>query len=310
MLTAIKNDARLVNEKYVYLLGQVYFSAIQINSSNITYPVFDGTIAFSSAAQNTNLTDEVWAAWLNADQTKFPGSRVGPLSRSFWFLAEGLLAIAKGLLNYTVIYPDYNISSINGTRLHEITKSLSYQGVSGQVQFDANGDRKALCNIYNLRHSDPNAYDSKSAEISLIQQYSPFSNSFTKYMDVYHYNGSKVTPRAATCPCAKNGQCLTLGNECTCNDGWDGVLCDVFVGHDKKDLIVAIVVPVFSLIAGLIAAFLIYRRKRALYVKEIRNKQRSDIPRSSIVLGKRIGRGASGEVYSASFRGTEEQFPK
>lgn len=40
-----------------------------------------------------------------------------------------------------------------------------------------------------------------------------------------------------------------------------------------------------------------YKKKRALIVKEISDKQRSDIPRSSIKLGQRIGRGASGEVY-------------
>lgn len=40
-------------------------------------------------------------------------------------------------------------------------------------------------------------------------------------------------------------------------------------------------------------------------LKDISARQRSDIPRSELKLGEQIGRGASGAVYKATFRGTE-----
>lgn len=50
---------------------------------------------------------------------------------------------------------------------------------------------------------------------------------------------------------------------------------------------------------------IIYRRNRRLLVRQVAEKQKSIIPRGDLVLHNRIGRGASGEVVKASFRGTD-----
>lgn len=46
------------------------------------------------------------------------------------------------------------------------------------------------------------------------------------------------------------------------------------------------------------------KRRKELF-KEVKDKQRSDLPRGDLKLMHRIGRGASGEVMKGLFRGTE-----
>jgi hypothetical protein len=52
-------------------------------------------------------------------------------------------------------------------------------------------------------------------------------------------------------------------------------------------------------------ALLYYRKRRAELVKDVADRQRSQINRTDIKFQERIGRGASGEVFKALFRGTE-----
>ena len=48
-----------------------------------------------------------------------------------------------------------------------------------------------------------------------------------------------------------------------------------------------------------------YKWRREQLIKDLAQRQRSDINRTEIKLLDRIGRGASGAVYKALFRGTE-----
>jgi serine/threonine protein kinase len=50
---------------------------------------------------------------------------------------------------------------------------------------------------------------------------------------------------------------------------------------------------------------LYFNRRRKQMLKDLTDRQRSNIPRNEIKLMDRIGRGASGTVYKAMFRGTE-----
>ena len=55
----------------------------------------------------------------------------------------------------------------------------------------------------------------------------------------------------------------------------------------------------------LFAALYSYRKRRAELVRDVANRQKSQINKNDLKLQERIGRGASGEVFKASFRGTE-----
>lgn len=59
-------------------------------------------------------------------------------------------------------------------------------------------------------------------------------------------------------------------------------------------------------------ALLYYIRNRRRYFNKIgiESKQNSEIPYSEISFGTKIGRGASGEVFKATWRGTEVCGPK
>lgn len=66
-----------------------------------------------------------------------------------------------------------------------------------------------------------------------------------------------------------------------------------------------IIAVVVVMVVGFAIGIIVYRRKRYQLVKEVVDKQRSNISRSDLQMKERIGRGASGEVFKANFRGTE-----
>lgn len=303
LLASMKTDGRLVNKDYVYLIGQVYFLG-WYQSKTLNATVFDGSIVFAPAIDTGPLPMDLWHRYQQSDPATFPGNRVTFPSTTYWSLSEGLYSFAYGLQEYLNRYPSTNLSKgVNGSIYYSILRNLSYTGVSGRVKFDSNGDRLAICNIYTVRQPDLGT-NTFNANVSIAMVYSPFDESFTQVSPIMFYGSRKDTPRDIACPCVF-GTCVGSTSKCNCDTDYSGDTCSVYTGKSSTSLIIAIVIPVIFAIGGLFGAFAYYRRKNARIVKEIAEKQRSDIPRSAIKLGTRIGRGASGEVFTALFRGTE-----
>eukprot|EP00026_Physarum_polycephalum_P001822 Phypoly_transcript_01825.p1 GENE.Phypoly_transcript_01825~~Phypoly_transcript_01825.p1 ORF type:complete len:934 (+),score=138.65 Phypoly_transcript_01825:235-3036(+) len=105
------------------------------------------------------------------------------------------------------------------------------------------------------------------------------------------------------CPKCSNGDCV-VDVGCVCHSGWQGSYCDVKKKSNTAET-AGISVAAVVMAAALIAGLLVYRRQRRALVKQVAEKQRSNINRSDLTLQVRIGRGASGEVFKGTFRGTE-----
>lgn len=251
------------------------------------------------------LYDAYRAYWITVNRTAWPGNIAGiPQAYTSYALFGFDAVYTVALALHNMIERGIDVNTVANEKILYEMRNLTFNGTSGFVSFDSNGDRIGNFGIRLMTKAAP----------EIIEMFSAATGKFTRWNYNINYtyaNGLQTPPYDSPffCPCV-HGTCEGRNPTCYCEAGWSGETCNIMEKQgsekDSTPLIAGIVAPVaFAAIAGAIISYYIYNKKRKQFVKEMVDKQRSDVPRSDIQLGKRIGRGASGEVFTAQFRGTE-----
>lgn len=232
--------------------------------------------------------------WKNLNKTIYPGGAASPGSQ--WFPYDTVYTYAYALdylMKSGIPFP-----SITFTDILRAIPFVNFYGASGQVSYDANRDyiaKNGYTVIQSINYTS-NYYLSVSVAVN---------GTFNNSVPFRFFNGSLEAPNPGYCPICINGRCNRY-SICVCDLEWQGDYCNVPIVYGKSENTIQWVLPIIGgiLILSLIA-IIYYRRRREQLVKDLAKRQRSDFNRGEIKLLDRIGRGASGAVYKAVFRGTE-----
>lgn len=296
------NTAGLVGNStgniYIAMYAITYtFSGNQASYNTVKYPFMQGVVGLTTRGPVPGeLYTYLNETWNEANTTIFPGSR--PNAGSYWYQADAILTYAYALDE--LIKEGWDFDSINGTTLMAQIVKSNFSGVTGQVYFDQNYDRVGDYVWYNFgpttaSFSTPVAYYSAATGTTIFQP----------DQELIFYGNTH--PVDGYCPCL-NGVC-NAEDVCVCNSGWTGTSCDLSVGGSSgfktEDLIIVIVIPVGVAIIIIIGSAKFLKYKRSKMIKDMSDKNRAIIRREDLLLQDRIGRGAAGEVFKASFRSSE-----
>lgn len=214
-----------------------------------------------------------------------------------WYYYDALMTVVYSLDN--LLKNGTSLSEINGTTHMEAIGKLQFVGVTGNVSFDSNLDREGYYNWFNFGTT------TEQNQVP-VGSYSYQEDTTTITGDIILY-GNATTAVDGVCECYQ-GTCDD-NDVCHCNSGYSGDTCSVYVsnsgGFPSKYIAVVVVLPVFFIVLICVGAVQYGRIKRNKAIKDVSDRQRSVIKREDLTLNNVLGRGASGVVHKAMFRGTE-----
>lgn len=263
--------------------------------ANGQYRYLDSMFGFGSGLPSGPDYEAIMAFWKTRNITQYSGISLNP-----YYCIDSVLSYVYAydrLLNSGMPF-----DAINGTILLGELMNHSYPGVTGEVVIDSVGNRLGQFEIYNYYNfSNPD-----NSTFSHVASYSVVTQEFVQLADFYFpgFAAGVIPPDGPyTCAVCLHGTCVeNVG--CVCNEGYSGISCDV---KNKGDtVIIPWLVPLLVVIvASAIGVYFFYKKKRSQLVRQVAEKQRSIILRSDLTLLFRIGRGASGEVWKGTYRGTD-----
>lgn len=213
-----------------------------------------------------------------------------------WYYYDAVMTMARAVQK--VLDQGYTLNTMNGTVLMNAIIKTNFTGATGDISLDSNLDRVGEFQWLRFTTnrtitSTPIAYYSSLTAVTSIV--TPFS----------YYNGVTYVSDGV-CNCF-HGTCNN-NDTCVCTDGYSGPTCNLFVndsGFGTKNTILVVVLPLFALSVLLAGSIQYSRFKRRKIIKEVSERQHSNISREDIVLNQAIGRGAAGIVFKGMLRGTE-----
>lgn len=269
------------------------------------YPMGDGSFILVPIRITVTPYSEFYSnGWHGSDSDVFPGTKEG----TYWSTTIDAATIIASSVE-SLVSDGYSADDVNGTMLHQRMLNICHPSYSGEFRFNADADRDLNFALYNIIFGKNGTYNT-----SLVGMYNTTEASLLFYpTPVLYFNHSSVLPVnvkrfSDMCSfrlCHFRGNC-TSDAKCVCDPGFVGPYCENMVEGFGSRTIVAWAVPLCIVVLGFVVGmFLFQKRRKATLLKGIAEKQRSEIPRNDIKLLERIGRGASGQVSKAMFRGTE-----
>jgi serine/threonine protein kinase/ABC-type branched-subunit amino acid transport system substrate-binding protein len=266
------------------------------NPSTKPNPLLDGVFGFGYGMPQGPVYDELLAYWQSKNV-----SQNNVASYNLWYYMDIVLAFAHAYDN--LLKAGTPFASITGKTVFNQILKQNFTGVTGDVTLDSNGDRVGSYEVWNWLGNM-----TVPAGLVHVGHWDVLTQTYTKLNNYTFFGNSQVVPpdRPYMCPACQHGTCVEYVG-CVCDPNYSGIICDVYVknSNNKNDIIISVVVVVVVVSIILVIVAMVYRRNRRRLVRSVAEKQKSIIPRGDLVLKDRIGRGASGEVYKALFRGTE-----
>lgn len=213
-----------------------------------------------------------------------------------WYYFDTVLTIATALKD--VLSAGFTLNTMNGTNLMDAIKKVSLTGVTGNISLDSNLDRRGEFQWLNFGLN-------QSQNPIPVAMYSDISES-TTIVKPFTYYGGATTVSDGACSCF-HGEC-NENDVCVCSEGYSGSTCSTLIvggGLSTRDIVLIAVFPAVALVALVFGVIRYNRYKRVRMIKDVTERQRSNIDRDDITLHQAIGRGAAGVVFKGVLRGSE-----
>lgn len=296
------------------LFGPDYLYILTTNS----LPIFQDTgaefllgslVTSVASVIKSDYSDMVLQEWQQADNTSFPGSRQPRSWQSFDAVNTFAIALNKLLLR------GRTPATISGMDLLTLIVNSTNETMTGSYTFNKQNDRIGVYQIFNIRRNVSDSYLIATVDYLANQSSQNFAN-FANLANVTFFNGSTENPvyvyrwweHCSVEGCNNHGRCA-LNGSCICWENYTGSHCETSLlqggALTAKDIAPWVVPVGVFLIAVFIAGYMFHKRRHAQLVKQVSERQGSEVTRAEFKLYQRIGRGASGDVYKALFRGTE-----
>lgn len=296
MLAAMAK-ANLYGPDFMYILNHDMTRGVLGNlAPAAAHPLLQGSFLFFPVDGRGTMHSQLIANWGTLNRTVYPGALPAPTSQ--WFVYDAVYAYAHALHN--ILKAGVPFASVNHTDILKTVYNVSFMGASGQVAFDKNRDYVSHngFTVFNLLNAT-------SLNFSTASMYSPVTKKFTQLIPYLFWGLSSQNPNPGFCRLCVYGTC-NAASQCVCNPGYKGEFCTDEIHKSNMGDLLKWVIPVIAVVVlAAFATVFYFKHRREQLVKKLAEQQRSDIARSEIKILDRIGRGASGCVYKAVFRGTE-----
>lgn len=177
------NTTGLIGRNYLYIYTPIFQRSIASVNSVILRPyksILDGAIAVMPklAERESNAFSSFTNDWAAADDTYFSG----PVPYSGYMAYDAVMTISRAV--NTMMQSNPTFPDMFSTLFINVTKKVVFEGLSGDIDFDNNGDRKGDYMILNYRE----------VEVVQVGEFSIVDNSTTMFENFTFWNGSTVVP--------------------------------------------------------------------------------------------------------------------